>query len=276
MRLENPAAQIQVGFVALLAAAAWVRPLQRPRQFTVTALALFTVGAVLLAHFSRGWLSSFAYSILWDWLPVPLLLVPYWQVGQFITDTDPKMERRLAAFDGAFFRALGIEPGKISISVWVAGYLELAYLVVYPVVPLGLVALYVAGLRSYVSYYWIVVLTATYLCFAITPFVRAMPPRVLSDYENFKVPTSQVAAVNGFILRRGSIKAITFPSGHVSSALAAALVLLRLDPWVGLIFLIVALSIAVATVVGGYHYAADVLSASVIALVVFAGTFWMS
>jgi hypothetical protein len=42
---------------------------------------------------------------------------------------------------------------------------------------------------------------------------------------------------------------------------------------VGLIFLVIAVSIA--TVVGGYHYAADVLLASAVAVVVFVATFWM-
>ena len=81
--------------------------------------------------------------------------------------------------------------------------------------------------------------------------------------------------LNHWILRRASVKAITFPSAHVASALAAALVLLLLKPWVGVIFLGAALSIVVATVVGGYHYAADVLLAVMAAILVFAATFSM-
>jgi membrane-associated phospholipid phosphatase len=42
----------------------------------------------------------------------------------------------------------------------------------------------------------------------------------------------------------------------------------------GLIFIWVALSIAIATVVGGYHYAADVLLALLVAVLAFVGTFW--
>ena len=42
----------------------------------------------------------------------------------------------------------------------------------------------------------------------------------------------------------------------------------------GLIFLGMALSIAVATVVGGYHYAADVLFALLVAVLVFVGALW--
>ena len=42
----------------------------------------------------------------------------------------------------------------------------------------------------------------------------------------------------------------------------------------GVIFLWAALSIAVATVVGGYHYAADVLFALLVAVLVFVGSLW--
>jgi membrane-associated phospholipid phosphatase len=50
--------------------------------------------------------------------------------------------------------------------------------------------------------------------------------------------------------------------------MAAALVLLKLEPRVGLVFLWMALSICVATIVGGYHYVADVLVGIGIAVLV--------
>jgi membrane-associated phospholipid phosphatase len=152
-------------------------------------------------------------------------------------------------------------------------YLELAYLLVYPLMPLGLATLYVTHSRQFVNYYWIVVLLATYVSIAITPFVPAMPPRELAGYERFRMPPSKLGALNRFILRRGSIQAITFPSVHVASAMAAGLVLVRVEPWAGLIFLVIGVSIAVATVVGGYHYAADALLAALVAMAIFAATF---
>jgi len=271
--LQNLAAQIQLIFVSSLAAAAWFRPLQRRQQFRVSLLAVIAISAIVLAQVSKRWLSPAASSIVHDWLPAVLLLVPYWQIGCFFTKPDPRMEGRLAAFDRAFFRTLGIRPSGVAISPAAGIYLELAYVMVYPLIPLGLIALYLTGLRRFVDYYWIVVLLSTYACNAITPFVQAMPPRLLSDYEKFKMPSSWVERLNHRILSRASIQVITFPSAHVSSSLAAALVLMRLEPWLGVIFLGIALSIAVATVVGGYHYAADVLLAALVAILVFAGTF---
>jgi hypothetical protein len=53
-------------------------------------------------------------------------------------------------------------------------------------------------------------------------------------------------------------------------ALAAALVLVHFQTSIGLLFVWAALSIAAATIVGGYHYVADVLSAAMVAIFVFA------
>jgi membrane-associated phospholipid phosphatase len=265
---------IQVVFVSLLAVAACFRPLGRARRVRVASLALLAIAAIAIERLSSHWLTPLASSVVRDWLPVALLLVPYWQIGQFFTGPDLGAEARLAAFDRGFFELLGIAPESASIGVGLSTYLELAYVMVYPLIPLGVTVLYVSGLRRSVDYYWAVVLPATYACFAITPFVQALPPRMLSGYHTFKMPATKVGGLNHRILRRASIQAITFPSGHVASSIAVALVLLRLEPWAGLIFLCIAVSIAVATIVGGYHYAADILLASVVAVVVFAGTLW--
>jgi membrane-associated phospholipid phosphatase len=264
---------IQLSFVSLLAAAAWLRPLERKRRLRVTWLALVAIVAIFAARLSGHWTSPLASSIVRDWLAAGLLLVPYWQVGQFFTAPDSKMEARLAAVDRAFFHLIGIQPSRVLIGARLATYLQLAYVMVYPLVPLGLAVLYVAGLRRNVDYYWLVVLPATYLCFAITLFVRALPPRMVVGYDTFQSIPTKIGALNRVILERAGIQAITCPSGHVASATAAALVLLRLEPWIGAIFLWMAISISIATVVGGYHYAADVLLALAIAILVFLATY---
>ena len=273
MKIENPAGWIQAVFVILLAGVAWFRPLARKRKLITSALAVSAVGAIVLEQYSTLWLNPLAASVVRDWLPVVLLLFPYWQVGQFFTSADSDVEKRLAMFDHALFRAFGITPAETSLSPATGVYLELAYVMVYPLIPLGLATLYVMHSRQFVNYYWIVVLLATYVCLGITPFVRAMPPRALDNYGMFRIPPSKLGALNRFILRHASIQAITFPSAHVASSMAASLVLLRVQPWAGLIFMFIALSITIATVVGGYHYAADALLAVLVAIVVFAATY---
>jgi hypothetical protein len=266
---------IQLVFVCFLALAAQLRPLERARRLRIVLLASVAIAAIAAARFSTHWISPFAASILRDWLPAAMMLVPYWQVGQFFTGSDPATEARLANFDRAFFRRLGIQPARTPIRISLAMYLELAYLMVYPLIAVALVVLYTTGLRRKVDFFWLVVLSSTYVCFAVTLSVRASPPRILPGYDLFQIPPTPIRGLNRGILDRASIQAVTCPSAHVASSLAAALVLLSLQPWAGAIFLWIALSIAVGTIVGGYHYVADVLLAAMIALLIFAASFCM-
>ena len=64
-----------------------------------------------------------------------------------------------------------------------------------------------------------------------------------------------------------SVKANTFPSGHVAVALAVALAVFDLLPVAGMIFVPAALLIAAATVVRRYHYTADAALGLVVAVV---------
>jgi membrane-associated phospholipid phosphatase len=265
---------IQIAFFSTLVLAAWRCPLAR-RRIRVTGFAILAIAAILGSRFMLYFAPPHFSSVVRDWLPAALLLVPYWQVGEFFTGPKQSVQTRLTTFDLSFFKAVHIEPANTSIGLLPGLYLELTYLMVYPLIPLGLAALYIAGMRDHSDYYWVVVLLATYTCFAVTPFVPALPPRVLTGYDRFEMPPNSVRALNQWILRRASIQAITFPSAHVAASTAAALVLLRLEPPVGLIFLGVALSIAVATIMGGYHYAADVLFALLVAALVFVGTLWV-
>jgi membrane-associated phospholipid phosphatase len=266
---------IQLVFVCVLALVSQLRPLNRTRRLRVALLAFLAVVLIAAARFSARWISPLASSILRDWLPAALILVPYWQVGQFFTGSDPATEARLAQFDRVFFRWLGVQPARTRVRISLAMYLELAYILDYPLIPLAVLVLYTTGLRSRVDFFWLVVLSATYVCFALTLFIRASPPRILPGYEKFQIPPSPIRGLNRGILDHASIQAVTCPSAHVASSLAAALVLLAVQPWIGVIFLWMAVSIGVSTIVGGYHYVADVLVAAAIALLIFAASFCM-
>ena len=266
---------IQFTFVSLVTVAAWIRPvnLARERQLKVAALAAGAITTILAVRFTIPFFSTPASSVVRDWLPAALLLVPYWQIGQFFRSPNQNLQERLAALDRFLFAIQ--HPARKRLGTALALYLELAYLIAYPLIPLGLAVLYSAGLRRHADQYWAAVLLATYVCLAVTPFVQALPPRMLADYITFDIPHTKIRALNQWILRRSSIQAITFPSAHVAASMAASLVLLAFVPWVGLVFTWLAVSIAVAAVVGGYHYAADVLAALLIVVLVFLGLHWL-
>ena len=80
---------------------------------------------------------------------------------------------------------------------------------------------------------------------------------------------NEVRKLNLEVLNRGSIQAITFPSAHVASTMAVALVLTRFLPKTGAIFVVVAVSIALGAFLGRYHYFLDVALGAIEAVIIF-------
>lgn len=257
---------IQASFAAILAIAAWMAPLEARRRSAITLLAICALVVVALARLSAFVLAPVPDSILRDWLPVPLLLVPYWQTGQFFVTPNEKIQAWLLKTDLWLL-------SFVSRSGWSFGRntrltLEWAYMLCYPLVPLGLAALYIGGLRRNADTFWFLVLVPTYLCYAITPFVPALPPRSLNQ-DRMTPPSSKSRIFSLWILKHGSIQAISFPSAHVASALSISFVLLHYLPIAGGIFLAITFWISLAAVVGRYHYAIDVVLGAMMALAIY-------
>jgi membrane-associated phospholipid phosphatase len=266
---------IQVGFAIILAMAASIqgffpRPLPLRRRWNIILLALVPLAAVTGARATALFLAPAHVSLLRDWLTVALFLVPYWQTGQFFQGPNHQIERRLLAFDRWLAPRVANSSGTDRSLLGLT--LEVAYLFCYPLVPLGLLALYLAGRQGHVAEFWLVVLVATYLCYAMTPFVPAYPPRDLAGAPPPRAQTGKLRVFNRWILKHGSIHAISFPSAHVASAFGVAFVLLRVSPPVGLVFFVIAVWISLGAVIGRYHYALDVLLGAATALIVFLAT----
>src|SRR5580658_4034187 len=262
---------IQIGFALVLAVAAWLepfffQPLPVRRRWNITLLAIVPLAAVLLVRSTAVILPQLAVSVLRDWLTVALFLVPYWQTGQFFQEPNHRIEQRLLAFDRWLMPKTAGTSGTARTGMGLV--LEVAYLFCYPLVPLGLLVLYAGGQRAHTAGFWLVVLIATYLCYAITPFVPAYPPRDLAG-PSTPAQAGKTRIFNRWILKHGSIHAISFPSAHVASTFAVSLVLLHYAPIMGLIFLFISIWISLGAVVGRYHYALDVLAGAATAVVVF-------
>ena len=253
---------IQAGFAIILAVAAWLSPLPGRRRSAVTLLALIAVAAVALARLAAFILSPITESILRDWLPAPLTLIPYWQTGQFFSRPNLRLQTWLLASDSRLFRLAG----SSRTPTWIRLSMEWAYSLCYPLVPLGLAVLYFAGLSRYADIFWFNVLVPTYICYALTPFFPALPPRDLESGPR----RSKSRVFNLWILQYGSIHAISFPSAHVASALAVALVLRHYLPVAGYTAMVIAFWISVAAVVGRYHYALDVVLGAAVAIITYA------
>jgi PAP2 superfamily len=246
---------------------AWLRPLSRRQRVRASAFGLAGILLTLAAYFAQASLRTPALSIVRDWLPVPLMMFVYWQTGQFFSHRNGALEARLLALDDKILGAFLGRRTIPSLNAAAASAFEFAYLFCYPLIPIGMLALYVLGLRVHADDYWAAVLPPTYLCYALLPFIQMFPPRLLAADRWRNLSRGPIRDFNLWVLRHGSIQVNTFPSAHVASTMSASLVLLRLAPPVGVIFLVMAVGIALGAVFGRYHYAADAIAAAALALV---------
>jgi len=208
-----------------------------------------------------------------DWLPVPLMALAYWQSGCFFQKANPRLQAIFERSERRILRLLPIDLEGCA-HTWLGTLLEVAYVFCYPIVPLGLGALYLAGFNNAADDYWSVVMLSAYPCYLLLPFIQLLPPRLV-ERRDAAIQTSRVfRRFNLWLVRQVTHEANTFPSGHVAASAAIALVLLWFTPAVGVVFALIAAGIAAGCIVGRYHYAIDVAAALLLAGIVFAVVLW--
>jgi membrane-associated phospholipid phosphatase len=245
---------IYLGLVALVV---------RARSRAATMLAVATAAAAGLAV-AADWPgpAGIPGSIV---LPSALLLFGYWLPGVFYTRPMPGAERILLAFDRWLFGRVGLDRLMTAGPRAVLEALELAYLLVYAVIPAGATILVVTGHGAATPGYWTVVLAAELGCYGVLPWLQTRPPRAIEE-ESGPTPPLFFRAANRAVLSRGSIQANTVPSGHAAGSFAAALAVVSVLPTAGAGLLALAAAIALATVVGRYHYALDTILGILVAV----------
>jgi PAP2 superfamily protein len=193
-------------------------------------------------------------------VPAACLLGGYWLSGLFFVAPMVHLERRLLRID---------ERVGVSGVAWprlVRDYFELAYVLVYAVVPAGAVTLALAGHANAVPRFWSVVLLAEFLSYGMLPWLQTRPPRALEVARDRSHLARPLRQFNLAVLGRASIQVNTLPSGHAAGAVATALAVATVMPAAGAAFLVLAVSIAMATVIGRYHFVVDSVLGVVVAL----------
>ena len=254
-------------FVFTIFALMWTLPSRsRTKALLIGLTGLVLNGTILAAN---RWLTPDAAGIFREWLPVPLMALAYWLSGCFFQKANLRVQAMFEHSDRKILKLLHVDLARWA-RTWFGAFLELAYLLCYPVVPLGLGALYVAGFRHEADAYWTVVLLSAYPCYGLLPFVQLLPPRLVEETEEPINRSCNLRRFNLWLVRRVTHQANTFPSGHVAASAAIAMVLLRFSPSTGIVFVLIALGIAVGCVVGRYHYAVDVGAAFLLSATTFA------
>jgi hypothetical protein len=253
----RPPEWINLAAMAVFAALALVRTMDPKARASVLALAALGAAATVCGLRAHEWWGRPTGDALRDWLPVVLILVPYWQAGQFDRHPSAALEKRFLDWD---HRRLSVLLAAVRQRPWVGRYLETAYLLFYTLNPLALAVLYWTRNTWYVDKFWLWVLPPTYLCYVLLPFVQTRPPRALGNES----PPQAARSVNLWLLDSLSIQVNTFPSCHVVASLAAAAAMLEVVPLAGVLFLWAAFSVAAGAVLGRYHYLADAAAAALL------------
>ena len=277
------AEQIALAFFAYLTLAAFVFQLAARDLCIIMALNTVTPATLMVLRRNRQrapWLAAAA-----DLFPALLLLVAYRETGLLLTpDPTHHLDDVFIRWDRVLLQSPLVQAVLQAAAPWIQHYLELAYLLCYPLVPLGVAAVHYAPPRSptgepaatkgvrAMDGYWAAVLLATLFCYAVYPFFPLTPPRVLFA----DVPGPHVAPLlrklNFWLLDQYSVQACIFPSGHVAAVTAVALAVRKHAPRLGALFLFLAASVAVATVYGRYHYAADAVAGALVGVAAYIAT----
>ena len=238
----------------------------------------------LIAALSKGGLvgRSRIASPVRDWHPALLMLLAYRESGLFIkADPAHRLDHLFISWDQAILHSRWVEWALDACAPWLQHYLEIFYLLCYPLVPLGFAALYLMrasivaqreprGRAVMFDKFWTAVLLATLFCYAVYPAFPLTPPRVLFNDVPGPTVSPLLRHMNLWLLDRLSVQVCLFPSAHAAAVTATALAVRAYRPRLGILFCVAALSVAVATVYGRYHYAADAVAGALVGIVAFA------
>ena len=200
--------------------------------------------------------------ILNDWIvPPSLLLIAYWTSGLLYRAPMPRAERALCRID----QILRIRAISAAMPRLVAELLEIAYLAVYPIVPVALILHMTASETPDASRFWTVILVTDYICFGVLPWVQTRPPRALETEPPWP---ARFRRLNLRLLGKTSIQVNTFPSGHAAEAVAAFLLVLDAPVLLAGWMFVNAMAISAGATFGRYHFATDILAGWAVALIV--------
>ena len=251
---------VALGYVSYLAVVSLTR-----RDFARARPALLIAAAVAWGAFVllRDRTLSPALFVI---VPSLVLLAGYWLSGLLFVRPDVRLERWLYAVDERVLIRSGVLERFRRSPRAVRDFFEVCYLLVYVAVPAGAAMVIGLGHTEHLDRFWTVVLLAEFVCYGMLPWLQTRPPRALEPGDGTRI--AGVRRLNLRLVNQASIQVNTLPSGHAAGAFATALAVVSISPTAGVAFLLLALSISIATVVGRYHYVVDTVLGALVALAV--------
>lgn len=261
---------VLVGYFAYTSVLALALPVHPSVTRAVLAMNLIVLAGLALLAAAESIRHRPVLSVLRDWYPLPLILLAYREMGWFAPAHHTyAIERVFETWDN--WLLAGFKPAIEATGPLLPGILELAYAIVYAVPAFALGMLYAFGVRRRSEGLLLRVVLATLVVYALLWLFPSEPPRTVFPGEDFPAYNGLFRRFNWWLLVGYGIHTGVFPSAHVASSFAAAFGLRRVlpeQPWLGRLLMVVASLIAVATVYGRYHYAADAVAGFAVSLAV--------
>jgi membrane-associated phospholipid phosphatase len=262
---------LQVGFFGYVAVISFWFPRQ-PLSPAPPLVLAFVVPALLAAlAYGEAKVHPQFFSIARDWVPLGLTLVAYREMDWFSPLVrDHHLEHRWISWDRWLLYDGGLQRGIEALGSIGPAYFEFCYLLVYAVGPFAVAVLYFAHRRERVNQVVFLYLLGTLLAYALFPLFPSDPPRTVFAGADLPGTVTALRRFNLWIVGGYGIHSSVFPSAHVSSAFSAGFALLLFLPerkLFGWGMMIYAVSVAIATVYGRYHYAVDAITGLAVSLI---------
>ena len=238
-----------------LAIVCWLRPVPPARRAVITSVSAALVIVIRLV-------SRDAPPFARDWAPFLYVSVAYYLTGHLFVAPSTRLEAWLLKWD---HRWLGDPTTRFARwPWWLIVYLDVIYTLCFLLLPGGFAVLALTGHSDRANRYWTLVLAADLGAFAPLSVFQTRPPWAIE--RPAVLAASRIHALASRVVRGATTGVNTFPSGHVAVTIAVACGVIASLPGVGLALLLCAASIAVACVVGRYHYTVDVLAGAALGL----------
>ena len=259
-----------------------VPPLRSSEWFVLAYFTYVAITGMVLRVGLRPWLLLFAVaavlfalartkSVLRDLAPLAYTLAAYREMNWFTPAIhDHHLERAWIVWDRWLLDNFHLRSAIESAGALFPSYLELCYALVYAVGPVSLWLLFANRQRDRIDHFWLAYLAGTLGAYALFPYFPSEPPRTVFPTEDLPHIVTILRRLNLWIVGGYGIHSSVFPSAHVSSALSAAWGLMAAIPkrrWIGGMMAFYALSVALATIYGRYHFATDALAGIAVSLI---------
>jgi len=277
-RLFRAYEYILIGYFVYTSALALALPLKPPVPAVVLSLNVLVVGGLGFLAYVDSLRGREFLAVVRDWYAPPLFLLAYREMGWFAQPhTSRALEDAWVVWDRILLNEWGLRSLIEALGPVGPGLLEIAYVFVYAMAPLAMVAFYVCKCRDRVPDFLFNFTLAVLAVYALFPYFPSEPP--WANYPGADFPTYETVfrRFNRAMLESQGIHTSVFPSAHVSGAMSAAFAVMRLLPerrWLGWAWLTLAILIATATVYCRYHYTADALAGLGIAVAATAVSAW--